>query len=67
MAMPRHVKLAPAVGHDAIFGHGSKHQPLFYDYQAQTDTAANAWGGRSMPPMWGEQLLNYRRRLLRPT
>jgi hypothetical protein len=51
---------------DAIFGHGRKFQPLFYDYQAAADTACRAWGAAAVPPLHGEQLLDYRRRLLRP-
>jgi hypothetical protein len=50
----------------AIFGHNKKFQPMFYDYQSAADTACRAWGAAAVPPLHGEQLLDYRRRLLRP-
>jgi hypothetical protein len=49
----------------AIFGRGGK-QPLFWDRQSAADTACRAWGAAAVPPLHGEQLLDYRRRLLRP-
>ena len=51
---------------DAIFGHGRKFQGDFYDRQAAADTACRAWRAEARPPLHGEQLLDYRRRLLRP-
>jgi hypothetical protein len=50
---------------DAIFGRGKQH-PLFYERQAAADTALRSWGGSAPPPMSGERLLDFRRRLLRP-
>jgi hypothetical protein len=50
----------------AIFGRGGKFQPMFYTYQDQADQACRAWGSEARPPLHGEQLLDYRRRLLRP-
>jgi len=50
----------------AIFGRGRKFQPMFYSYQDQADQACRAWGAAALPPLHGEQLLDYRRRLLRP-
>jgi hypothetical protein len=50
---------------DAIFGRGQK-QPLFWERQAAADTALRSWGGSAPPPMSGERLLDFRRRLLRP-
>jgi hypothetical protein len=51
---------------NAIFGRGGKFQPMFYSYQDQADQACRAWGAAARPPLHGEQLLDYRRRLLRP-
>jgi hypothetical protein len=51
---------------NAIFGRGGKFQPMFYTYQDQADQACRAWGAEARPPLHGEQLLDYRRRLLRP-
>jgi hypothetical protein len=50
---------------DAIFGRGGK-QPLFWERQSAADTACRAWGAAAVPPLHGEQLLDYRRRLMRP-
>jgi hypothetical protein len=50
---------------DAIFGRGHK-QPLFWERQSAADQACRAWGAAAVPPLHGEQLLDYRRRLLRP-
>jgi hypothetical protein len=51
---------------NAIFGRGRKFQGDFYERQAAADTACRAWGAEARPPLHGEQLLDYRRRLLRP-
>jgi hypothetical protein len=51
---------------NAIFGHSRKFQPMFYEHQSMADTAWRAWSGAAPAPLFGEQLLNFRRRLLRP-
>jgi hypothetical protein len=51
---------------EAIFGRGRKFQPMFYEHQSMADTAWRAWSGAALPPLTGERLLDYRRRLLRP-
>jgi hypothetical protein len=51
---------------DAIFGRGRKFQGDFYQRQADADTACRSWGAAAVPPLHGEQLLDYRKRLLRP-
>jgi hypothetical protein len=51
---------------DAIFGHGRKFQPMFYEHQSMADTAWRSWSGAAPPPLSGERLLDFRRRLLRP-
>jgi hypothetical protein len=51
---------------DAIFGHGRKFQPMFYEHQSMADTAWRSWSGAAPAPLSGERLLDFRRRLLRP-
>jgi hypothetical protein len=63
---PRPTVADSADPNDAIFGRGGKFQPMFYNYQDQADQACRAWGAAARPPLHGEQLLDYRRRLLRP-
>ena len=63
---PRPTVADSADPNDAIFGHGRKFQGDFYDRQAAADTACRAWRAEARPPLHGEQLLDYRRRLLRP-
>jgi hypothetical protein len=56
----------PNDANNAIFGHGRKFQPMFYEHQSMADTAWRAWSGAAPPPLSGERLLDFRRRLLRP-
>jgi hypothetical protein len=51
----------------ALFGHGDRrHDAAFWQAQSEGDRVAMGWGARCTPPLHGEQLLDYRRRLLRP-
>jgi hypothetical protein len=64
---PKAVVADSADPNEALYGHGNrKHDGAFLQCQADADRVAVAWGARSTPPMQSEQLLDYRRRLLRP-
>jgi hypothetical protein len=63
---PRSTAADSADPNDAIFGRGRKFQGDFYQRQADADMACRAWGAAAVPPLHGEQLLDYRKRLLRP-
>jgi hypothetical protein len=63
---PKAVAADSSDPNDAIFGRGRKFQGDFYQRQADADTACRSWGAAAVPPLHGEQLLDYRKRLLRP-
>jgi hypothetical protein len=51
---------------DSAVGFEPKSEVLFSDAQARADKVYSSFGGSAAPPMSGESLMAYRRRLLRP-
>jgi hypothetical protein len=54
------------VAADSQIGFEPKSEVLFSEAQARADKVYSAFGGNAAPPMSGESLMAYRRRLLRP-